>query len=58
MANIKEYQIKINGISESISAIDSLNNKLQNLEQRINAINTSKETQDLTAVQCSPKKPL
>lgn len=42
MANTKEYQIKINGISESISAIDSLNNKLQNLEQRINAINTSK----------------
>ena len=42
MANTKEYQIKINGITESISAIDSLNNKLQNLEQRINAINTSK----------------
>lgn len=42
MANTKEYQIKINGISESINAVDSLNNKLQNLEQRINAINTSK----------------
>lgn len=42
MANTKEYQIKINGITESINAIDSLNNKLQNLEQRINAINTSK----------------
>ena len=42
MANTKEYQIKINGITESISAIDSLNNKLQNLEQRINAINSTK----------------
>ena len=42
MANTKEYQIKINGISESINAVDSLNNKLQNLEQRINAVNTSK----------------
>ena len=42
MANTKEYQIKINGVSESINAIDSLNNKLQNLEQRINTINTSK----------------
>lgn len=42
MANIKEYQIKINGITESISAVDSLNKKLENLEQRINTINTSK----------------
>lgn len=42
MANTKEYQIKINGITESINAIDSLNNKLQNLEQRINAINSTK----------------
>lgn len=42
MANTKEYQIKINGISESISAVDSLNNKLQSLEQRINAINSTK----------------
>ena len=42
MANTKEYQIKINGISESINAVDSLNNKLQNLEQRINAVNASK----------------
>ena len=42
MANTKEYQIKINGITESISAIDSLNNKLQNLERRINAINSTK----------------
>lgn len=42
MANTKEYQIKINGISESINAVDSLNNKLQNLEQRINAVNSTK----------------
>ena len=42
MANTKEYQIKINGISESINAVDSLNNKLQNLEQRINVINSTK----------------
>lgn len=42
MANTKEFQIKINGISESINAIESLNNKLQSLEQRINAVNTSK----------------
>ena len=44
MANTKEYQIKINGITESISAVDSLNKKLENLEQRINTINTSKVT--------------
>lgn len=33
MANTKEYKIVINGISESINAIDSLNKKLENLEQ-------------------------
>lgn len=42
MANTKEYKIVINGITEAINAVDSLNNKLQSLEQRINAINTSK----------------
>lgn len=38
MANTKEYKIVINGISESINAVESLNKKLQDLEQRINAI--------------------
>jgi len=42
MANTKEYKIVINGISESINAIDSLNKKLENLEQRINTINSTK----------------
>ena len=44
MANTKEYKIVINGITESISAVDSLNKKLENLEQRINTINTNKVT--------------
>lgn len=42
MANTREYKIVINGISESINAIDSLNKKLENLEQRINTINSTK----------------
>ena len=36
MANTKEYKIVINGLTESISAVDSLNKQLDNLEQRIN----------------------
>lgn len=36
MANTKEYKIVINGLSESISAVDSLNKQLDNLEERIN----------------------
>lgn len=44
MANTKEYKIVINGITEAINAVDSLNKKLENLEQRINTINTNKVT--------------
>ncbi len=42
MANTKEYKIVINGISEAINAVDSLNKKLESLEQRINAVNSKK----------------
>ena len=38
MANTKTYSIKINGIQESIDAIESLNEKLFQLEQRIKTI--------------------
>ena len=38
MANIKQYQIKINGLTESISDVDSLNKQLDTLEKRINDI--------------------
>lgn len=43
MANgVKEYKIVINGISESINAVDALNKQLEGLEQRIAAV--SKQT--------------
>jgi chromosome segregation ATPase len=42
MANTKEYKIVINGISEAINAVDSLNKKLESLEQRISAVNSKK----------------
>jgi DNA repair exonuclease SbcCD ATPase subunit len=38
MANTKEYKIVINGLQESINAVESLNKQLDNLEQRINAL--------------------
>ena len=45
MANgIRTYSIKINGLTESISAVDALNKQLDSLEQRINKINSIKIT--------------
>ena len=39
MANgIKTYQIKINGVTESIDAVKSLNEQLKSLEDRIKAL--------------------
>ena len=38
MANIKQYTIQINGIEQSISAVESLNAQLNALEARINAL--------------------
>lgn len=38
MANTKSYKIEINGIKESIDAVESLNEKLFQLEQRIKTI--------------------
>ena len=42
MANTKEYLIKINGIEESIKAVDSLNKQLQALEGRMKALEGAK----------------
>lgn len=41
MANQKEYRIVINGVSESISAIDTLINKIDSLSSKIDALNKS-----------------
>lgn len=38
MANIKTYQIVINGIEQSISAVDALNKQLDALEKKIDAL--------------------
>lgn len=38
MANQKVYTIQINGLTESISAVESLNKQLDNLDKRINAL--------------------
>ena len=41
MANgTKEYKIVINGIQESVNAVESLNKQLNDLEQRINGLNS------------------
>ena len=42
MANTQEYQIKINGLTESISAVESLNKQLDKLEQRMNTLSSAK----------------
>ena len=42
MANTKEYSIKINGLTESINAVDSLNKQLDKLEQRMKTISSAK----------------
>lgn len=42
MANTKEYTIKINGLTESISAVESLNKQLDKLEQRMNTLSSAK----------------
>lgn len=41
MANTKEYKIVINGLTESINAVDSLNKQLSELENRIKALERS-----------------
>jgi len=38
MANTKEYKIQINGLTESINAVDSLNKQLDALKQKIDAL--------------------
>lgn len=38
MANTKEYKIVINGITESVNAVKSLEKELSNLEERIKAL--------------------
>lgn len=42
MANTKEYKIVINGLTESINAVDSLNKQLDKLEQRMRTINATR----------------
>lgn len=42
--NEKTYSIKINGLTESINAVDSLNKELDKLEQRMNALSSAKVT--------------
>ena len=44
MANTKEYSIKINGLTESINAVDSLNKQLDKLEQRMKTLSSAKVT--------------
>ncbi len=38
MANTKEYKIVINGLQESISAVESLNKQLSQLDKQIKAV--------------------
>lgn len=40
MANTKTYRIVVNGVQESINAVDSLNKSLKDLEKRMNALNS------------------
>ena len=38
MADVKKYTIQINGLNESIKAVDALNESLKTLESRIKAV--------------------
>ena len=59
MSSIKQYTIQINGIKESTDAVEALSKQLDNLEQRIDALNKKGvtvggslgKTSDLTAEQ-------
>lgn len=42
MSGVKEYSIKINGLTQSISAVDALNKQLDRLEERMNRLGSSK----------------
>lgn len=42
MANTKEYSIKINGLQESINAVESLNKQLNTLDQKMKALSSAK----------------
>lgn len=42
MANTKEYKIVINGLTESISSVESLNKQLDQLEQRMKSLSSSR----------------
>lgn len=42
MANTKEYFIKINGLQQSIDAVESLNKQLDKLEQKMKTLSSSK----------------
>ena len=42
MANTKEYTIKINGLQESVNAVESLNKQLNTLEQKMKTLSSSK----------------
>ena len=49
MANgVRTYQIVINGLQESINAVESLNKQLETLEQRINKVSSAKVSTSTT----------
>ena len=42
MANVKEYQIKINGVQESIDAVEALNKRLNELDAKVKELENRK----------------
>lgn len=58
MANTKEYKIVINGLTESINAVESLNKQLDKLEQKIKVLNSTKAVAGGTATTKTSKSTL
>ena len=55
MANTKTYRIVVNGVQESINAVDALNKSLKDLEERIKVLENKNLKLTGTATGCKSR---